>query len=79
MKFSIVYFIWWTVNISIKSYISVPEPESVFMLTNSADPYAAFHIGLPCLQKDLFTDIQNKKRVHLGAGLTKKQKTLFRS
>ena len=54
------------------------------MLTNSAEPdemlpYAAFHLRLPCLQKDLFTDIQNKKRVHLGAGLTKKQKTLFRS
>ena len=38
----------------------------VFFLANSADPdemppYAAFHLGLHCLQKHQFTSIQNKK------------------
>ena len=35
-------------------------------IANSADsdemlPYAAFHLGLHCLPKYLFTDIQNEK------------------
>ena len=65
MKFSILYFIWWTVNISIKSYISVPEPVSVFMLAISAEPdemlpYATFHQGQYCLPTYLLKDIQNK-------------------
>ena len=38
----------------------------VFILATSADsddmpPYAAFHLGLHCLQKYLFTGIQNEK------------------
>ena len=39
----------------------------VFILANSADlyeitPYAAFHLGLHCLPKYLFTAFQNDKR-----------------
>ena len=38
----------------------------VFNLANSADPdemppYAAFHVGLHCLPKYLFTGIKNEK------------------
>ena len=38
----------------------------VFIFANSADPdemlhYAAFHLGLHCLPKYLFTGIQNEK------------------
>ena len=38
----------------------------VFVLANSSDPdemrpYAAFHLGLQCLPKDLFTSVQNEK------------------
>ena len=38
----------------------------VFILENSADPdemppYVAFHLGLHCLPKYPFTDIQNEK------------------
>ena len=38
----------------------------VFILANSADPnemllYVAFHLGLICLSKYLFTGIQNEK------------------
>ena len=37
-----------------------------FILANSADhdemaPYAAFHLGLPCFPKYLFTHIWNEK------------------
>ena len=32
----------------------------VFILANSADPYAAFHVGPYCLIKCLFTGIQNE-------------------
>ena len=43
-----------------------PSLNVVFILVNSADPdevppYAAFHLGLHCLPKYLFTDMQNKK------------------
>ena len=46
----------------------------VFILANSADPdkmspCAAFHLGLLCLPKYLFTCIQNEKGKSLGQGL----------
>ena len=49
---------------SIKRCISVPE--DCFILAYSADPdemphEAAFHLGLYCLPKYLFTSIQNDK------------------
>ena len=43
----------------------IPE-KCFFILANSEDPYemlsyAAFHLGLHCLQKYMFTGIQNEK------------------
>ena len=66
MELSILYFIfrgcqryfpWNDVFLSLKI---------VFILANSADPdemphYAAFHLGLHCLPKYLYTGIQNEK------------------
>ena len=42
------------------------SPNIAFILANSADPdeilpYVSFHLGLHCLPKYLFTNIQNEK------------------
>ena len=60
MELSILYFKGMQVHFSIKWSISVPA----FILANSEDHdemvhYAAFHLGLHCFPKYLFTDIQN--------------------
>ena len=63
MDLPILYFKRLPVKISVKRCISVPES---YIQENSADPdemcpYAAFHLGLHCLPKYLFTSIQNEK------------------
>ena len=60
MELSILQFKGLRVKIFVKRCISVPE--IVFILANSADPdemapYVAFHVGLHCLPKFLFTSI----------------------
>ena len=45
-------------------------PKDCFVLVNRADPdeippYAAFHLGLRCLTKYLFTCVQNEKGLKL--------------
>ena len=66
MDLSILYFKRSHVEISKFQYISVPEDCFYLIEQNSADPdemlhHAAFHLGLHCLQKYLFTSIQNEK------------------
>ena len=71
MELSILYFKGLSVKSSIKWCISVHE--DWFISANSADPdemppYAAFHLGLHCLSKYLFTGIQNEKSYTLAWG-----------
>ena len=65
MEESILYFKKLSVKTSIKRCISVPE-DCFFILANSEDPNemphdAAFHLGLHCLPKYMFTSIRNDK------------------
>ena len=53
----------------ISNYDAFMSLKSFFILGNSVDPdemlpYAAFHMGLPCLPKYMFTCIQNEKNKH---------------
>ena len=63
MSLSILYFKGFSVQISINGvFLSL---KIVFILANSADPdemlpYAAFHLGIHCLRKYMFIDIQNE-------------------
>ena len=67
MALSILYCKGLPVKISRKLCVSIPEYcFYLFILANSADPdemppYAAFHLGLHCLPKYLFTGIRNEK------------------
>ena len=72
MKLPILYFKGSKVEISKLWCISVTK--NCFCLWNSGDPdeklhYAAFNLGLLCLPKYLFADIQNEKaRVRTDLG-----------
>ena len=64
MELSILYF----KKLSVKLFLNdvFLFPKIVFNFANSADPdemptYAAYHLGLHCLPKYLFTGIQNEK------------------
>ena len=58
MKLSILYFKGSSVTIyKMILYLSL---DSVFILYDEMAPYAAFHLGLHCLPKYLFSGIQNE-------------------
>ena len=87
MKLSILYFKRLSVKISLKWRNSVPEdclylrkhncyghsPPFRWIIQEGLPPYVAFHLGLHCLPKYLFTSIQNEKGYDITAILVNKK------